>query len=143
MVVVVNGDEQDKFEVNESGEFEISANLTEGENLIAVYGIDEAENESEAKEFKIIMDTEAPALMIDDLEDGRQIELKKNQNLSIKGTTEPGSNLKLNDRSVYVDSEGNFKTSFYLAEGDNVLKFVVTDRAGNQIQQEFKIGFRY
>lgn len=143
LVVVVNGEEQDRFKIDENGEFEIKAILTEGENLIVVYGIDEDENESETREISITVDTEAPTLLINDLEDDKQIELKKNQNLKIEGTTEVGSNLKLNDRSIYIDSEGNFSTSFYLNEGDNTLKFVVTDQAGNKIERELKIGFRY
>lgn len=142
VAIVLNGEELDKVVVDEQGSWSYSLGLEEGENLIVAYGIDEAENESNTKEIKIILDTELPALTFEDLENGKEIAGRSNQNLSIRGETEPNSDLTLNDKNVYVKSDGTFSTSYYLNDGENTLKFIVTDQAGNQAEREVKVNFR-
>ena len=41
VILVVNGDKQNEFDVNQDGEFEIVAQLTEGDNKLSLYGVDE------------------------------------------------------------------------------------------------------
>lgn len=143
IVVVKNGEQIDEIEVDSEGLFEYEVELSDGENKLAFYGIDEAENESATKEVMVSLDTEAPVLELENLEDGQEILSKENQSYTIKGKTEPSSRLNINDRSVYVDSEGNFKTSYYLQEGDNELKFTIEDQAGNQSERTITVKFRY
>jgi hypothetical protein len=143
VVVVRNGEEVGRSEVNSEGQFTYNLELIDGDNLMGIYGIDDADNQSTSRSFLIVRDTEAPMLAFEDLEDDRQILLRENQNLQIRGETEPDSQLTLNDRSVYVKSDGTFSTSFYLNEGDNQLKFVVTDLAGNRTEREVRVNFKY
>ena len=143
VIFVQNGEKKDEVKVDDKGSFSYELTLSEGENLIGLYSRDEAKNESVVKEFKINLDTEAPGLELENLTDNQQIILKANQNYEIKGKTEPHAKLSINDRSVYVDSEGNFRTNYYLSEGDNQLKFIVEDQAGNKIEREVRVNFRY
>jgi hypothetical protein len=143
IIVVNNGEKVDELVVDDDGAFKYEVNLIDGENKLAFYGVDDAENESTTKEVMVTLDTEAPTLELENLEDGQEILSKENQSYTIKGKTEPNSKLNINERSVYVDSEGNFKTSYYLQEGDNELKFIVEDRAGNQSERTIIVKFRY
>lgn len=143
VVLVVNGEERQRQSVNEAGEFELSFDLSEGENAVNLYGVDDAENESTTRDFLIVFDKIAPTLAFEDLENNKQITLKQNQNLTIRGETEPESQLTLNERNVYVNSDGTFSTVYFLQEGDNNLKFIVIDQAGNRSEREVKINFRY
>jgi hypothetical protein len=47
----------------------------------------------------------------------------------------------LNDRLIVVDEAGQFSTTYYLNEGENVLRFVAIDQAGNQGELEIKVKF--
>jgi hypothetical protein len=143
IVVVVNGEETDRIGVNNEGQFTYFLALDEGENLISLYGVDEAGNESDPRKFGVILDTEEPSLAFEDLKEGEEIVGKDQQNYTIRGETEPESTMTLNDRNVYVKLDGTFSTTYYLKEGDNTLKFVVVDKAGNSIERQFKVKFKY
>jgi hypothetical protein len=143
VAVVVNGEEMARVAIDDQGNFSYTLELTEGENLISLHGVDEADNESRTRDFVIVLDTEMPSLAFEDLDEGRQIVGRDNQNMNIRGETEPNSQLTLNERSVFVRSDGTFTAQFYLVEGDNTLKFMVVDQAGNRTEREVRVSFRY
>jgi hypothetical protein len=143
VVVVHNGREIDQVEVDNEGQFSYTLELDKGENLVSLYGVDQAGNESATRQLVIVQDSEAPTLLFEDLDEGKQIVGRDQQNFSVRGETEPESQLTLNDRSVFVRSDGTFTAQIYLQEGDNTLKFVVIDQAGNRTEREVRVTFRY
>lgn len=142
LVIVINGEEKERIGINSQGEFSTTATLAEGDNTIAVYGVDAAKNESQPRTVRIALDKEAPSLAFEDLEDGKEVTLRANQNLEIRGETEPGSQLTLNDRIVFVSSDGTFRTTYHLDEGENELEFEAVDKAGNETKREVTVRFR-
>ena len=143
-VLVLNGERQEDVEINDKGRFEFELELTEGENAIAVFSIDEAGNESvQTREYQVMLDTEAPEINIESPEDGSTIELRKNQITTIQGTTDPQAKVFINDRLVYAKSDGSFSMSFKLEEGDNKLVFKVEDKGGNISEKEITVKFRF
>lgn len=143
-VLVVNGQEIERVTINGEGEFELEAPLTEGENSLVVYSVDQAENDSiQTKKYKITLDTTAPTIELEQPQDGDSFELRKNQLLEIKGQTEPQTKVYINNRLVYADGEGYFSTKHQLSEGENKLKFRVVDRGGNIAEKEITVSFRY
>ena len=144
VVLVLNGERLEDVEINDEGEFKFVVPLTEGENALAVFGIDEAENESvQTREYSVELDTEAPKIELESPQDGDNIELRKNQITTIKGTTESKAKVFINDRLVYANSEGSFSMSFKLEEGENKLKFRVEDKGGNVSEKEITVKFRF
>lgn len=144
VVLVVNGERLEDANINDRGEFKFTVPLTEGENELAVFGIDEAENESvQTREYRVLLDTQAPQIELESPRDGDNIELRKNQITTIKGTTESKAKVFINDRLVYAKSDGSFSMSFKLEEGENKLKFRVEDRSGNVSEKEIAVNFRF
>jgi hypothetical protein len=129
--------------VAEDGQFEHELALAEGSNELLIFGVDEAGNESlKTRSYMITRDSEAPSLEIESPKDGEIIELKKNRTVTIKGKTEAEAKMLVNGRLVMADSEGNFSTNYYLAEGKNELKFEVTDKATNKTERIIEVEFR-
>ena len=144
VVLVVNGERLEDVEIDDQGEFEFSVLLTEGENALAVFSVDEAGNESvKTREYSVELDTLAPEIEIGSPEDGANIDLRKNQITTIKGTTEPQAKVFINDRLVYARADGSFSMSFKLEEGENKIKFRVQDRGGNTSEKEITAKFRF
>lgn len=140
---VVNGSEYQDVTASDDGSFGLSLPLTEGENSLTVYAKDEAGNESaESKKYMIVFDAQAPELVITEPQPDQQIELRKNQLTTIRGTTEPGSRVFVNGRLASVQTDGAFSLTYQLQEGENILKIEATDRAGNKTEQELKVFFR-
>lgn len=144
VVLVLNGERLEDVEINDKGEFKFTVPLTEGENALAVFGVDEAGNESvQTREYTVQLDTEAPGIEIESPTDGTEIELRKNQITTIKGFTEPKSKVFINDRLVYAKADGSFTMSLNLEEGENKLIFKVEDRGGNVSEKEITVKFRF
>lgn len=143
VIFVLNGNQQAEVDVNDEGKFEYELMLEDGDNSLSVYGIDQAGNESvQTKTYQIIFDNQAPLLEVEYPADGTQVELRKNQVIEIKGKTDPNSKVYINDRFVFPNSDGSFTHRYQLSEGENILKFRVTDLAGNVSEQEIKVTFK-
>ncbi len=64
-----------------------------------------------------------------------------NQEIPIKGTTDPGSTLRVNGQPIVIDLQGQFQSVFRLKEGENNLIFTAQDAAGNIEEREIKVTY--
>lgn len=142
--LVLNQEEKDETAADDEGKFEFEVSLSEGDNELAVYSVDKADNESSlSKKYTVTLDQTAPTINIESPENGSTIELSKNQLTTIVGQTEPNAKVYLNDRLVFADRDGYFSAKYNLNEGENVIQVKSIDPAGNTTAQELKITFRY
>lgn len=130
----------EKILVGKDGTFTKRVALVEGENKITAKAVDQGGNESAfSNSLLIFYKKRAPLLEIEfPPEEELQTEDKE---IEIKGKTDPEVNLTINDRFVRVKSNGSFSFLVSLSEGENLIKIVATDQAGNQKKVERKIIF--
>jgi len=144
VVLVLSGEETDKQQIDEEGQFEFMVELTEGENSITTYAIDEADNESIAsKSYSVLLDSEAPTLEIESPEAGSTITLRKNQLTTIAGKTEPKAKVYVGGKLTFANADGEFSTTYNLSEGENKIEIRAQDSAGNLTKQELIVNFAY
>lgn len=142
VVFVLNGSQYAELTIATDGTFQEEIELTEGENTVAAYSIDAAENESAlSKTFTIAYDTTPPLLDVSGIEDGTVVETRKNQSFTVSGTTEPGVKVTINGRVVFPTSDGSFSQAVLLVEGENTLVIEAIDQAGNTTSAEKKITY--
>lgn len=142
IVIMLNGPEYARTVVAEDGTFTVDITLEEGENIIAAYAKDKADNESAVtRSYIVTLDKQAPLIVVDSPQDGAEIVSRANQNLEIKGSTEVGSRVFINDRLVLPDSEGNFRYTMMLKEGNNEIKIKAEDKAGNTGEAALSVKF--
>lgn len=116
-------------------------NLKDGQNKIYAVAIDKAGNESsDSKRVSVLYDNEAPELEINQPQDGETITDEDNR-IELIGKTEEGNDVLINDHFVVVDSEGNFNYQISLNEGENEIKIISKDKAGNQTEKTIKINY--
>jgi len=138
----LNGNQVNEAIVNEDGQFNQLVQLNEGDNQLAIYAVNKSGTESlQTKTYQVIFDDEPPIINIIEPTPDSVIELKRNRSTTIIGETEPLSKVYLNERLILVGEDGQFSSSYYLDEGENNLKFLVIDRAGNQSELEIKVKF--
>lgn len=143
VILVLNNNIDSEVVVDNDGQFNYELALVEGDNELALYGIDGAGNESlKTRSYRIVRDDEAPVLEVTEPTEGQKIELKKNRTLTVKGKTETGIKLTLNGRLLSINDDGDFTGSYYLNEGKNELKFLAVDQAGNQTEQIISVEFK-
>ena len=144
IILILNGEETETKTISDEGEFSFDATLTEGENTITTYAIDEAKNESlTSRKFNITLDTEVPTIEIETPENDSRITLRKNQITSVKGITEPNAKVYIGERLSFANSDGNFAGTYSLKEGENKISIRAIDKAGNQSELELTINFAY
>lgn len=144
LIAVLNSQEAGTSNADSEGKFSVEFALSEGENIVAIYAVDEAGNESAlGREYTVVFDTTAPTLEWESPEDGKVVTNLRERMISIKGVvSEPNADLSLNDRAIFADSEGNFSTSFQLNEGENTLTLKAIDPAGNAVEASRVVSFR-
>jgi hypothetical protein len=127
-------------EVNESKSFSFhSVRLREGDNDIKAKAITPEGKESEYSEpIRVTYQTKAPSLTVDTPQDGQTLSNDSNP-LKVTGKTDAGANVKINDYMAIVDDEGKFSYLLPLQKGENHLKVIATDEAGNQTTKEIKV----
>lgn len=75
-----------------------------------------------------------PVLEIEELPD-----ITYEKDLVIKGKTEPGATVTINDNAVKVDNDGSFTTKLTLKIGPNTIKVVAVDPAGNKTEKTWLV----
>jgi len=138
--IFVNGDYKTKALVDNDSEFTVPEfRLEQGENEIkAKAKFDNKESEFSPEQI-VIYENTPPALEVKEPTSGQTI--KKTRNIRVAGKTEADANVSVNGLLPIVDSNGNFSYMFPLKDGENVIKVVATDRAGNQTTNEIKVTF--
>ncbi len=140
--LVVNNQKQDKVEIDDQGQFSVTANLSEGENQLKIYSTDEAGNESVSKIYQVVKDTQPPEIKIGFPEDGASFELQEDQVITVRGETEPLSKVSINETVIYADSQGLFSGRLRLMRGENAVKIQIEDQAGNKSEHELTVYYR-
>ena len=141
VTLFLNTDEEEII-ANNDGEFNYTFKLKKGENSISVKAKDSAGNESqESKTYEVVFDNESPDLEITSPEEGKEYYGSKERQITIKGITEDGVSLTINDRIVAVDEDGTFTFLTTLNEGKNNFNIKSTDKAENQTEMDFSVSF--
>lgn len=137
----VNG-EQILFETSgNDGSFDTLAVLKEGDNAISVKAKDAEGNESESETRLVALDMEAPEITIAAPNDGQEFFGKQEEMVSITGSvSETEANFTINNIFVRL-SNGEFSYALKLSQGENEIKFVAKDMAGNESEKTIKVTF--
>lgn len=115
--------------------------LDKGENNFKAKSLIENEKESEFSEIiTIIYKDKKPNLTIDSLTDGQTFK-KDDKTAEVKGKTDSGVKVTVNGFWAIVDENGNYFYKFPLQNGDNQIKIVASDEAGNTTEKELKVTY--
>ena len=140
VIILLNGENIKKTTTDKNGEFSIKAiELEEGNNLIEAVSVD-GKNESEAYTTTVFLKKNAPELEITSPKNGDSF-FDKDQEVEVKGNTEAGSLVIINENLAIVDSSGNFEHMVVLTEGENEIKIQSRDKAGNKKEAVLKVNY--
>ncbi|OGM13281.1 hypothetical protein A3D84_00925 [Candidatus Woesebacteria bacterium RIFCSPHIGHO2_02_FULL_42_20] len=125
-----------------SGNFSTNFSLSEGENIVYAVSTDNRGNVSEQSNTSIVtLDKEAPELEISEPQEGTNFYGNRQRQVIIKGQTENGARVTINDRIVVVENTGIFTYYTSLGEGNNTFAIKSADRAGNEREKTLNLIF--
>ncbi len=141
VILYSSGTDDDTTKIKDDGTYMFdSVTLKKGENKFTVAQKVDQTTSDQSSPSTILYKTEEPILEVTSPTDGAKIN-GDNTTTRIEGKTDEGSTLTINDRIVVVNSDGSFNYAYKMSGGDNHLKFVVVDIAGNK--KELEITFTY
>lgn len=138
VVIYLNGSRYGAPEIDSDGNFSLSVKLSEGINIIKAKAIEE-KNESEFSDsISIDFRKNPPDLTIELPSDGQTTNKSP---FLVTGKTETGVKVTINDFWAIVNSKGNFSYNLALRGGENEIKVVATDEAGNKTEKSVKLNY--
>jgi len=137
--IFVNGKSVGEAKVNESGEFTYEVILTDGENIIKARAIKNEKNSEFSPSQTIKFTNKGPELSIET--PSNNSEIKGGNPIEIKGLTDPGSTVKVNDFQAIINSEGKWSYRLTLVNGGNDIKIISTDAAGNTTEEVIHVNY--
>ncbi len=138
ITLYLNGSKEDETEVSEDGTFEFFVTLTEGENIIKAKAIN-TEKESEFSGAVVISYKKSgPELSIDTPKDGETV--SGPNPYSVTGKTEQDTTVTVNDFQAII-SEDSWTYALTLKDGENEIKVISLDLAGNKTEKTIKINY--
>lgn len=138
----VNDELISKKKVEEDGSFVFEdVRLPADENKIKARAINKNGDESEYSDVLAIQyKKDAPKLSIDTPSDNQSF-TKDEDIIRVSGKTDAASTVTVNDFRAIVDSDGTYNYSLRLNPGDNTIKVVAVDEAGNKTEAERKVTY--
>jgi len=137
----LNDQQVDKTQVGNDNKFKFTAvTLQQGQNSLKVKAVNDSHLESTYSNTDTISYlNKPPALTIANPQDGQGFSKDSSPTVSIQGTTDPGAKVTVNGFWAIVDDQGNYNYLYTLKDGDNDIKVVANDDAGNQSTKEIHI----
>jgi len=137
--IFINGVSRKTVVADSDGNFSFdNLDITEGENEIYATSTDKAGNTSQpSKKTVIILDKTPPQLNIFQPDDKTTFYGKKT--VEIKGETEEEAAVTVNGYLAIMETGGKFSYSLNLSTGENKIKIITTDKAGNQTEKELTV----
>lgn len=137
----VNNAKIDSIQVKDKNTFSFdNVSLIHGENTLKT----QADIQGVKSDFSNIVTitylNKAPELSIESPSDGAEFH-KENKVIDITGKTDPGVKVTVNDFWAIVDTDGNYSYSLSLHDGDNEVKVVASDDAGNKTDKQIKVKY--
>ena len=124
----------------ENGFFSMQALLSQGSNRVYVKATDAAGNSSASEVKLVTLDNEPLELTVSHPRDGSEFFGKNSQVIDISGEVSKSEvQAVVNNSFLTVDKEGKFTHRYQLVGGDNEIKVVATDKAGNMAEKTIKV----
>lgn len=138
--VYLNGQLNDEIPTKNDGSFSIVVDLKKGQNTITAKTAikDNESNFSESIDINFI--DSKPTIELTSPSDGQSFSKDQNS-ANVSGKTSVGAKVTVNGFWAIVDENNNFSYKLPLKNGDNQIKVVVTDDAGNTIEKEIKVTY--
>ncbi len=136
----INNKNVDDTKVDNNGIFIFKENLSLGDNQIKVQAKLNTDKSDFSDTTDVIYKNSQPTLNVTSPSDGQSF--KKDQNsVSVTGKTDTGVSVTVNGFSAIIDYNNNFSYNLPLQNGDNQIKIIAIDQAGNKTEKDLKVNY--
>ena len=112
--------------------------LNQGDNDIKAKSVNPDNKESDySSDSHILFNNKPPDLQLNSPQDNQSF--SGNNQIKVEGKSDSGARVTVNGYWAIVDNSGNFSYLLNLQKGDNKIKVIASDDAGNQATKEITV----
>lgn len=139
--IYINDQKTDVQGTKDDGSFSFNTvSLNQGDNTIKVRAVQNNKTSDYSDPLTISYKNQPVNLTVDNPHDGDSFSKDQN-NVIVSGKTDPDTKVTVNDFWAIVDDKGNYNYNLHLQNGDNQIKVIATDTAGNKTEKDLKVTF--
>lgn len=140
ITLYINNNNADEVQTDKNGVFVFIDNLTTGNNEIKAQATYKDKKSDFSDSSEVIFRNSPPSLNVSSPSDGQSF--KKDQNsVNVAGSTDLGASVTVNGFWAIMDDNNNFSYNLPLQNGDNEIKIIATDQAGNKSEKDLKVNY--
>ncbi len=138
--IYVNNSLATQVPTKKDGSFSLTTDIRKGLNTIRAKAVVKDKESEFSEPVTVTYIDSKPTLDLSSPSEGQTF--SKDQNKAhVSGKASIGARVTVNGFWAIVDSEGNFSYSLPLNSGENQIKVVATDEAGNTTEKEVKVTY--
>lgn len=138
--IYINNSLSSQLPTKDDGSFLLVADIRKGLNTIRAKMVVKGKESGFSESITITYIDSKPTLELSSPLDGQAFSKDQNTAL-VSGNTSTGARITVNGFWAIVDDQGNFSYSLPLNSGENQIKVVATDEAGNTTEKEVKVTY--
>ena len=140
----VNNIQTDQTQADNNGVFTFTETLKNGDNQIETKAENNGKQSAFSNTFDVALKNSPPTLNVSSPSDGQKFDknsIGSGNSINVTGNTDPGVNITVNGFWAVVDDNNNFSYNLPLQNGDNQIKIIATDQAGNKTEKDLKVNY--
>lgn len=136
----INDNFINKTKTKEDGTFSFEEAIEPGENVIKAKAVVKDKESEFSEPLTLVFKSAPPSLDIREPIDGQSF--GKEQNIAdVHGITDPDVKITVNGFWAITDSQGLFSYRLPLQNGENKIKIIATDIAGNRTEKDVRVTY--
>lgn len=136
----INNSLTDTASTDNNGKFSFSENLQTGSNQIEATALKNNKTSAYSDTVTVTYNNTPPTLTVNTPSDGQSFSKDQNTAL-VTGKTDPNVTVTVNGFWAVIDENNNFSYNLPLQNGDNQIKIIATDQAGNKTEKDIKVTY--
>ncbi|MBI3985095.1 MAG: hypothetical protein HY344_04145 [Candidatus Levybacteria bacterium] len=136
----INSRKVDETDTEEDGSFRFEQDLRLGDNVISTRAVVRDKKSDLSNQYTVLYKKTAPKLDISNPSDGASFK-KEDKSVEVKGQTDGGATVTVNGFFAVINDDNNFSYVLPLHDGDNEIKIVAEDSAGNRTEKTLKVNY--
>lgn len=140
IILYINDSNVDQTQTDSKGNYVFNESLSSGNNQIKTQALYKDKKSDFSDTFGVIYKNSQPKLDISSPSDGQSFQKDQNS-VNVTGATDAGVTVTVNGFWAVIDDNNNFSYNLPLQNGDNEIKIIATDQAGNKTEKDLKVNY--
>lgn len=140
VILFINGRQKDLQEVSPEGGFDFQQNLSKGVNEIKAKAKYQDKESDYSNIYNVFYNDTPPKLEISSPSDDASFK-KEDKTVQIQGETDTGVTVTINGFFAVIGENNSFSYVLSLHDGENEIKVLAVDQAGNTSEKSIKVNY--